>query len=115
MKKSKDEALSVYSILLFLFVALLLLCGYTYALQKMENTSFLETHLNENKIRADNMYTLTQSILVVEDFTEINSFEDMNKEPYSSLQSHLNQMAKLNGTSRFYTLKKDESGKWFMS
>lgn len=111
MKKSKDEALSVYSILLFLFVALLLLCGYTYALQKMENTSFLETHLNENKIRADNMYTLTQSILVVEDFTEINSFEDMNKEPYSSLQSHLNQMAKLNGTSRFYTLKKDESGK----
>ncbi len=110
MKKSKDEALSVYSILLFLFVALLLLCGYTYALQKMENTSFLESHLNENKIRADNMYTLTQSLLVVEDFTEINSSEDMNKEPYSSLQSHLNQMAKLNGTSRFYTLKKDASG-----
>ena len=110
MKKSRNEVLSVYSILLFLFVSLLLLCGYTYALQKMENTSFLETHLNENKARADNMYTLTQSLLMVEDFTEINTVEDMNLEPYSSLQAHLNQIQKLNNTSGFYTLKKHANG-----
>ena len=110
MKKSRNEVLSVYSILLFFFVSLLLLCGYTYALQKMENTSFLETHLNENKARADNMYTLTQSLLMVEDFTEINTVEDMNLEPYSSLQAHLNQIQKLNNTSGFYTLKKDANG-----
>ncbi len=110
MKKTRDEGLSVYSILVFLFIAILFLCGYTYALQKMENSSFLETHIGENKTRADQMYSLTQSLLTVEDYTEINSVDDMNKEPYSSLQAHLNQMKKLNNTSRFYTLKLDGNG-----
>ena len=113
MKKNKENyaGLSALSFILILFTSLLFVCGYTYVLQKMENESILSTHISENKSRTDAMYEGTQSLLTVEDFTNINTTEDMNTATYTNLQSHLNEIRNMNSTRYFYTAKRNSEGK----
>lgn len=77
----------------------------------MYNESILDNEIAVNSSRTDAMYKGVSDTLTREDFTEINTREDMNTERYKTLQSYLNQVRNMNSTRYFYTAKRNAEGK----
>ena len=80
---------SIYNLVLIVVVGVLFVTGYTYILQKMYNDSILDNAIAEDSSRTDAMHKGVSNALTREDFTEINTVDDMNTERYKLLQTYL--------------------------
>lgn len=69
-----------------LFVILLLAC-YTWILQRSFSKNTVETAVERNTLRMDTIYETMIGVLEDDDFTEINTQEDMDTDEYIRLQN----------------------------
>ena len=92
-KSSKNGIVPV--IMVVLFVVLLLVC-YTWVLQHRYSRNRLDTAVERNIIRMDSINDSLSGVLRDEDFTSIQTIEDMDTEAYIRLQNELDQMRKQN-------------------
>ena len=110
-KNSVKARHNIYNLILIILFGVLFIAVYTNVLQKMYNDSILDNEIAVNSSRTDAMYKGVSDTLTREDFTEINTREDMNTEQYKTLQSYLNQIRNMNSTRYFYTAKRNSEGK----
>lgn len=109
--QKKRGRYSIYSLVLIVLASVLFISGYTFVLQKMHSDSILENAVEQNSARTDAMQTGVSGFITREDFTEINSMEDMDTELYQTLQRRLNQIRTMNNTRYFYTAKRGSDGR----
>ena len=97
---------------IFLFlIAVLLIAVYTFVLQKNYSESTLDAAVERNVACSDAIHKLVSNKFTREDYTQINTREDMDTERYKALQSSLNELRSLNSTRYLYTAKRDENGR----
>lgn len=97
---------------IFLFLlAVFLIAVYTFLLQKSYSTSTLEANVNQNITCSDAIHKLVSNTFTRDDFTDINTVDDMSSEQYQTLQTTLNQIRSLNSTRYLYTAKRNSEGK----
>lgn len=109
--QKKRGRYSIYSLVLIVLASVLFISGYTFVLQKMHSDSILENAVEQNSARTDAMQTGVSGFITREDFTEINSMDDMDTELYQTLQRRLNQIRTMNNTRYFYTAKRGSDGR----
>lgn len=97
---------------IFLFLlAVFLIAVYTFLLQKSYSTSTLEANVDQNITCSDAIHKLVSNTFTRDDFTDINTVDDMSSERYQALQTTLNQIRSLNSTRYLYTAKRNSEGK----
>ena len=97
---------------IFLFLlAVFLIAVYTFLLQKSYSTSTLEANVDQNITCSDAIHKLVSNTFTRDDFTDINTVDDMSSEQYQTLQTTLNQIRSLNSTRYLYTAKRNSEGK----
>lgn len=109
--QKKHGRYSIYTLVFIVLASILFISAYTFILQKMHGDSILENAVSQNSARTDAMQKGVSGFITREDFTDINSFEDMDTELYKSLQSRLNQIRNMNSTRYFYTAKRGSDGR----
>lgn len=109
--QKKHGRYSIYTLVFIVFASILFISAYTFILQKMHGDSILENAVSQNSARTDAMQKGVSGFITREDFTDINSVEDMDTELYKSLQSRLNQIRNMNSTRYFYTAKRGSDGR----
>lgn len=109
--QKKRSGYSIYSLILIVLASVLFISGYTFVLQKMHGDSILENAVEQNSARTDAMQKGVSGFITREDFTEINTVEDMDTELYKRLQLRLNQIRGMNSTRYFYTAKRGSDGR----
>lgn len=99
-------------IISFLFLlAVFLIAVYTFLLQKSYSTSTLEANVDQNITCSDAIHKLVSNTFTRDDFTDINTVDNMSSERYQTLQTTLNQIRSLNSTRYLYTAKRNSEGK----
>lgn len=97
---------------IFLFLlAVFLIAVYTFLLQKSYSTSTLEANVDQNITCSDAIHKLVSNTFTRDDFTDINTVDNMSSERYQTLQTTLNQIRSLNSTRYLYTAKRNSEGK----
>lgn len=97
---------------IFLFLlAVFLIAVYTFLLQKSYSTSTLEANIDQNITCSDAIHKLVSNTFTRDDFTDINTVDNMSSERYQTLQTTLNQIRSLNSTRYLYTAKRNSEGK----
>lgn len=97
---------------IFLFLlAVFLVAVYTFLLQKSYSTSTLEANVDQNITCSDAIHKLVSNTFTRDDFTDINTVDNMSSERYQTLQTTLNQIRSLNSTRYLYTAKRNSEGK----
>ena len=97
---------------IFLFLlAVFLIAVYTFLLQKNYSTSTLEANVDQNITCSDAIHKLVSNTFTRDDFTDINTVDNMSSERYQTLQTTLNQIRSLNSTRYLYTAKRNSEGK----
>ncbi len=96
--------------LLFVFVVLLFVITYTFILQHSYTHVALNTEIERDISIADAVHKLVNDRLGREDFAEIQSKSDENKELYRSTSEYLNEIRTLNSTRYIYTATRNEDG-----
>ena len=97
---------------IFLFLlAVFLIAVYTFLLQKSYSTSTLEANVDQNITCSDAIHKLVSNTFTRDDFTDINTVDNMSSERYQTLQTTLNQIRSLNSTRYLYTAKSNSEGK----
>lgn len=97
---------------IFLFLlAVFLIAVYTFLLQKSYSTSTLEANVDQNITCSDAIHKLVSNTFTKDDFTDINTVDNMSSERYQTLQTTLNQIRSLNSTRYLYTAKRNSEGK----
>ena len=109
--QKKHGRYSIYTLVFIVLASILFISAYTFILQKMHGDSILENAVSQNSARTDAMQKGVSGFITREDFTDINSVEDMDTELYKSLQSRLNQIRNMNSTRYFYTAKRGSDGR----
>lgn len=97
---------------IFLFLlTVFLIAVYTFLLQKSYSTSTLEANVDQNITCSDAIHKLVSNTFTRDDFTDINTVDNMSSERYQTLQTTLNQIRSLNSTRYLYTAKRNSEGK----
>ena len=97
---------------IFLFLlAVFLIAVYTFLLQKSYSTSTLEANVDQNITCSDAIHKLVSNTFTRDDFTDINTVDNMSSERYQTLQTTLNQIRSLNSIRYLYTAKRNSEGK----
>lgn len=97
---------------IFLFLlAVFLIAVYTFLLQKSYSTITLEANVDQNITCSDAIHKLVSNTFTRDDFTDINTVDNMSSERYQTLQTTLNQIRSLNSTRYLYTAKRNSEGK----
>lgn len=109
--QKKRDRYSTFGLIFIILVSVLFLSGYTFVLQKMHSDSILENAVEQNSSRTDAMQKGVSGFITREDFTDINSADDMESELYQTLQMRLNQIRNMNSTRYFYTAKRGSDGR----
>lgn len=104
--QKKQGRNSIYSLIFIVLISIMFISGYTYVLQKIHGDSIIENAVEQNSARTDAMQKGVSGFITREDFTDINSAEDMDTELYKTLQTNLNQIRSMNSTRYFYTAKR---------
>ncbi|WP_322151019.1 hybrid sensor histidine kinase/response regulator [Paratractidigestivibacter sp.] len=104
---AKDSAIFIVVVL----VAVLAFAVYTAALTATLAQEVLDNAVEENTSRADAMHAVLNGQLSDEDFTQINTADDMDTELYEELQARLNQIRNMNSIRYFYTAKRNVDGR----
>ena len=89
--QKKHGRYSIYTLVFIVLASILFISAYTFILQKMHGDSILDNAVSQNSARTDAMQKGVSGFITREDFTDINSVEDMDTELYKSLQTRLNQ------------------------
>lgn len=111
-KDSGPKQIHHLSNYIFLFLlAVFLIAVYTFLLQKSYSTSTLEANVDQNITCSDAIHKLVSNTFTRDDFTDINTVNDMSSERYQTLQTTLNQIRSLNSTRYLYTAKRNSEGK----
>lgn len=109
-----DDAKHVHhlakTILIFL-VTVLFIIIYTYILQKNYSKNTLEAAVERDIECSDAIHQLVSNKFSREDYTKINTVDDMQSDRYQRLQTSLNEIRHLNSTRYLYTAKRNEEGK----
>ena len=109
--QKKHGRYSIYTLVFIVLASILFISAYTFILQKMHGDSILDNAVSQNSARTDAMQKGVSGFITREDFTDINSVEDMDTELYKSLQTRLNQIRNMNSTRYFYTAKRGSDGR----
>lgn len=97
---------------IFMFLlAVFLIAVYTFLLQKSYSTDTLKATVDRNITCSDAIHKLVSNTFTRDDFTDINTMDDMSSEQYQTLQRTLNQIRSLNSTRYLYTAKRNSEGK----
>ncbi len=97
--------------ILLAFIVILIVIAYTFVLQQSYTREALETEIARDISAADAVHKLVNDRLGRDDFTEIRSKSDENKELYQNTSEYLNEIRTLNSTRYIYTATRDEEGK----
>ena len=116
MKKREEKAIEnkiihILNVTVLLLGTILLISVYTYVLQTNNSNNTLEAAVERNSECADAIHRMVNNLLTRDDFTDINSLEDMQSDRYRELQSYLNELRTLNSTRYLYTAKRDDDGR----
>ena len=106
----KQRHFSYNMVLLFLMTVLLIVV-YTYTLQKSYANNTLEAAIERDTECSDAIHKLVSNKFTREDYSQINTIEDMQTERYKELQTELNELRTLNSTRYLYTAKRNDEGK----
>ena len=68
-------------------------------------------NVDQNITCSDAIHKLVSNTFTRDDFTDINTVDDMSSERYQTLQTTLNQIRSLNSTRYLYTAKSNSEGK----
>lgn len=109
--QKKHGRYSIYTLVFIVLASILFISAYTFILQKMHGDSILDNAVSQNSARTDAMQKGVSGFITREDFTDINSVDDMDTELYKSLQTRLNQIRNMNSTRYFYTAKRGSDGR----
>ena len=107
----RSGTLHYLNIAVILLGTILFVTVYTYILQTNNSNNTLEAAVERNSECADAIHRMVNSLLTRDDFTDINSLEDMQSDRYQKLQSYLNELRTLNSTRYLYTAKEDADGR----
>lgn len=108
MKKQRHFS---YNMVLLFLLTVLLIVVYTYTLQKSYANNTLEAAIERDTECSDAIHKLVSNKFTREDYSQINTLEDMQTERYKVLQTELNELRTLNSTRYLYTAKRNEEGK----
>lgn len=108
--KNNKSILILNMTVLFLLTAFFI-AVYTYVLQTNNSNNTLEAAVERNSGCADAIHRMVNNLLTRDDFTDINTVEDMESERYRELQTYLNELRTLNSTRYLYTAKRDSDGR----
>lgn len=113
MHKQKKTHLNphfINFILLFLIITLSI-SVYTFILQKNFSHNTLEATIERNIQCSEAIRQLVSEIFNKEDFTKLDSIDNMSTNRYKELQSTLNRLRTLNSTRYLYTATRNDEGK----
>ena len=110
ISKNNKSILILNMTVLFLLTAFFI-AVYTYVLQTNNSNNTLEAAVERNSECADAIHRMVNNLLTRDDFTDINTLEDMESERYRKLQTYLNELRTLNSTRYLYTAKRDGDGR----
>lgn len=82
-----------------------------FSTAKSYSTSTLEANVDQNITCSDAIHKLVSNTFTRDDFTDINTVDNMSSERYQTLQTTLNQIRSLNSTRYLYTAKRNSEGK----
>lgn len=105
------KALHILNIIVILLGTILFITVYTYILQTNNSDNTLEAAVERNSECADAIHRMVNNLLTRDDFTDINTIEDMKLDRYKELQTYMNQLRNLNSTRYLYTAKRDDDGR----
>lgn len=108
MKKQRHFS---YNMILLFILTVLLIAVYTYTLQKSYANNTLEAAIERDTECSDAIHRLVSNKFTREDYSQINTIEDMQTERYKELQTELNELRTLNSTRYLYTAKRNDEGK----
>ena len=109
--QQRSRTLHYLNIAVILLGTILFITVYTFILQANNSNNTLEAAVERNSECADAIHRLVNNLLTRDDFTDINSIEDMKLDRYKELQSYMNQLRNLNSTRYLYTAKRDADGR----
>lgn len=109
--QQRSRTLHYLNIAVILLGTILFITVYTFILQTNNSNNTLEAAVERNSECADAIHRLVNNLLTRDDFTDINSIEDMKLDRYKELQSYMNQLRNLNSTRYLYTAKRDADGR----
>ncbi len=110
INKNNKTILILNMTVLFL-LTVFFIAVYTYILQNNNSSNTLEAAVERNSECADAIHRMVNNLLTRDDFTNIDSMEDMQTDRYQELQSYLNVLRTLNSTRYLYTAKRDADGR----
>lgn len=111
-KEYKNKKISHHLNLLLLFLlAVFFITIYTLILQKNYSRNTLEAEVDRDIACSDAIHKLVSNKFTREDYTQINTRDDMSSERYQRLQSSLNEIRNLNSTRYLYTAKRNDEGR----
>lgn len=100
-----------FNVLLLFLMAVFFITIYTLILQKNYSSNTLEAEVDRDIACSDAIHKLVSDKFTREDFTQINTTEDMSSRRYKELQASLNEIRSLNSTRYLYTAKRNAEGK----
>lgn len=109
-KKTHSNPHFINFVLLFLIITLST-SVYTFILQKKFSHNTLEAAIERNIQCSDTIHQLVSDVLNQEDFTKLDSMDDMSTDRYKELQNTLNRLRTLNSTRYLYTATRNDEGK----
>ncbi len=110
-QRKKNNGYHVGNILLIFLLVILVISVYTYILQQNYSANTLEAAVSRDVSCSDAIHMLILNKFTREDYTEINTLEDMQTERYKRIQESLNELRSLNSARYLYTAKRNEEGK----
>ena len=106
-RTSRKAAWHLYIVLLIL----LFISAYTYILQRSYRDNTLEAAVDRDITCSDAVHQVLSNKLQRDDFTQINTVEDMQTAHYQMLQAQLNEVRSMNSTRYLYTAKRNDEGR----
>ena len=112
-KREKDKAnFRLFHWSCILLMAILFIAVYTYILQTNYSEKTLQSTERHNIELSDAIYKMVSNAFTDEDYSDINTTQDMQTERYQVLQQRLNEIRSMRDVRYLYTAKKTEDGTW---
>lgn len=109
--KNEEKYYHISKILFSFLITALFISIYTFVLQKNYSNTTLDAAVERDIECSDAIHKLLSNKFTREDYSEINTIEDMQTDRYKNLQTTLNELRSLNSTRYLYTAKRGEDGR----
>lgn len=107
----KKKYYHISNVMMLFLIAVLFIAVYTCILQGNYRQNTLEEAVERDIACSDAIHQIVSNKFTREDYSQINTVDDMELPRYKELQSTLNELRSLNSTRYLYTAKRGADGR----